>query len=149
MTAQAFQDVVDWQCYGCGRLNPHGFQIKSHWENDEIVCRWTPKSFHVGHPGRVQGGVVATAVICHAVWAATATAHRREGKEIREPLAFAYSTTALKLDFFKPSPIDQPLVLRARVLNLKDGRATVACSVFLGNEETARAEAQLIRIALQ
>jgi hypothetical protein len=29
MHAQPFQDCVDWHCYGCGRLNDHGLQIKS------------------------------------------------------------------------------------------------------------------------
>lgn len=89
MDPRPFQDLVDWQCYGCGRLNEHGLQIKSQWEDDEVVCHWHPKPFHVGHPGRLQGGVIATALICHAVWTATATAHRREGREIREPLDFS------------------------------------------------------------
>jgi acyl-coenzyme A thioesterase PaaI-like protein len=148
MDAQPFQDLVDWQCYGCGRLNPNGFQIKSYWENDEVVCHWRPKPFHVGHPGRLAGGVVATAVICHAVWAATATAHRNEGKEIREPLSFAYSTTSIKLDFLTPTPLDGTMTLRARVKSMQEGRATVVCSVFVNDTQTAQAESQLSRVSL-
>jgi acyl-coenzyme A thioesterase PaaI-like protein len=147
MDSRSFQDLVDWHCYGCGRLNDHGLQIKSHWENDEVVCRWQPSPFHVGHPGRLQGGVIATAIICHAVWAATAAAHRREGSEIREPLDFAYSTTSLKLDFLKPTPIDGTLTIRARVKDLEHGHATVSCSVFVNDEETARAESQHVRVS--
>jgi hypothetical protein len=108
MDTLPFQDRVDWHCYGCGRLNEHGLQIKSAWEGDEIVCRWQPEPFHAGLPGRVQGGVIATVVICHALWTATATACRDEGIEIEEPLPFAYSTTALGLEYLEPTPLDAP-----------------------------------------
>src|SRR5260221_2928366 len=148
MDSLPFQDLVDWKCYGCGRLNEQGLQIKSYWETDEVVCRWRPSPFQVGHPGRLQGGVIATAIICHAVWSATATAHRREGSEIREPLDFSYSTASLKLDLLKPTPLDATLTIRARVKNLEHGRATVSCSVFVNDEETARAESQLVRVFL-
>lgn len=146
MDPRPFQDLVDWHCYGCGRLNEHGLNIKSYWEGDEVVCRWRPQPFHVGHPGRLQGGVIATAVICHAVWAATAEAYQRERREIREPLDFSYGTTSLKLELLKPTPIDSTLTLRARVKEMEGERATVLCSVFVNDEETARAESQHTRL---
>ena len=146
MDVRPFQDRVNWQCYGCGRLNEHGLGIKSSWEGDELVCRWQPQPFHVGHPGRLLGGVIATAVICHAVWAATAEAYRREGREIREPLEFSYSTTSIKLDLLKPTPIDSTLTLRARVKEMSGEWATVLCSAFANIEETARAESQHTRL---
>ncbi|HLN13860.1 MAG TPA: PaaI family thioesterase [bacterium] len=148
MIEPAFQDRVDWQCYGCGRLNDHGLQIKSYWHGDEIVCAWRPEPYHVGHPGRLQGGVIATIAICHGVWAATAAAHKQEGRELREPLDFTYSTTALKLDLVKPVPIDCVLTFRAKVSDMHDGRATVSCSVLVGGEEHARAETEHVRVRL-
>ena len=84
MSSQPFQDRVDWHCYGCGRLNDHGLQIKSDWQGDDVVCRWQARPFYVGLPGRLQGGVIATAVICHSLWTATATACRNENIEIKE-----------------------------------------------------------------
>lgn len=149
MEARPFQDLVDWHCYGCGRLNENGFQIKSHWENGSVVCRWRPKSFHLGLPGRLQGGVIATAVICHNLWAATATALRNEGKDIEEPLDYAYSTTSLKIDFLGPTPVDGLLTLRARVDEMDHERAMVLCSVFVDDKETARAETHHARVSLE
>ena len=113
MEIESFQDQVDWHCYGCGRLNEHGFQIKSRWEGDVVVCRWQAQPFHVGLPGRLQGGVIATAIICHALWTATATACRDEGIVIEEPMPFAYSTTSLQVDFLEPIPLDGFVTLRA------------------------------------
>ncbi len=42
----AFQDHYPENvahCYGCGRLNEHGHQIKTFWEGDEIVTRYHPR----------------------------------------------------------------------------------------------------------
>ncbi len=42
---KAFQDYYPESyshCYGCGRLNPHGLQIKSYWDGDETVCHFNP-----------------------------------------------------------------------------------------------------------
>jgi acyl-coenzyme A thioesterase PaaI-like protein len=148
MHEQPFQDLVDWHCYGCGRLNEHGLQIKSRWDGDDVVCRWQAKPYHVGLLGRLQGGVVATAIICHAVWTATATACRDEGVDIGEPMGFAYSTTSLKLDFVAPIPVEAVMTFRARVTALDRERATVSCSVFIDGQETARAESEHRRVAL-
>jgi hypothetical protein len=43
---------------------------------------------YVGHPGRLHAGLIATITMCHLVWAATAAAHRQQGREIREPIDF-------------------------------------------------------------
>jgi acyl-coenzyme A thioesterase PaaI-like protein len=115
---------------------------------EEFLCSWHPQPFHVGHPGRLQGGLIATIVICHDVWAATALAHRKEGRKIREPFDFAYSTTSLKLDLLKAVPVDCTLTFRARVKDMHDDQATVECSVLVNDEEYARAETQHIRVAL-
>ena len=41
MTGKAFQDYYPEHmshCFGCGRLNEYGHQIKSYWDGDESVC---------------------------------------------------------------------------------------------------------------
>lgn len=148
MNAQPFQDAVDWHCFGCGRLNDHGLRIKSRWDGDDVVCRWQASPFHVGLPGRVQGGVIATAIVCHALWTATATACRNEGIEIKEPMGFAFSTTSLNLEFRAPVPVDGLMTLRARVIAIDDEEATVMCSVFVDDRETTRARSEHRRIPL-
>ena len=55
----AFQDTYADKyshCYGCGKLNPHGHQLKSHWDGDGTVARYTPRPEHSGGvPGHVFG----------------------------------------------------------------------------------------------
>lgn len=148
MGTTAFRDLVNWHCYGCGRLNDRGLQIRSAWEGDEVDCRWSPEPFHVGLLDRLQGGVLATVVICHASWTATATAHRDEGLEICEPLAFAYSTTSAHIDFLGPTPVDGRLTLRAVVLSMDRERAEVGCTVLVGDRETVRSRTEHARVPL-
>ena len=48
MTDKAFQDYYPdnvAHCYGCGRLNEHGYWIKTHWEKDKTVTRYLPEPF--------------------------------------------------------------------------------------------------------
>ena len=147
-SSQSFQDHVDWLCFGCGRSNEHGLQIKSQWEGDDVVCRWQPQPFHVGLPGWLQGGVLSTVIVCHALWTATATACRNEGIEISEPMSFAYSTTSLNVEFLEPVPIDALVTLRARVDAIDEERAVVSCSVFVDERQTSRARSEHRRVLL-
>lgn len=142
---KALQDLVDWQCFACGRLNEHGLKIKSTWEGDELVCTWQPDPLFVGHPGRLHAGLVATVMMCHVVWAATALAHRRQGRELREPIDFTYGTRSFKLDLFKPFPLHRSIGFRARVQAMEGERAAVACSAYVDGAECARGEADLVR----
>ncbi|MGO3871978.1 MAG: hypothetical protein ACTJH7_17985 [Alcaligenes sp.] len=47
---KAFQDFYAdnfSHCYGCGKNNPDGHQLKSYWDNDNTVARYTPNLFTV------------------------------------------------------------------------------------------------------
>ena len=51
MPEKAFQDYYPDKlgiCYGCGRLNEHGLQIKSYWSknNEDSICHFQPKEYH-------------------------------------------------------------------------------------------------------
>jgi hypothetical protein len=52
-------------CYGCGRLNDQGLQIKSYADGDETVCRFVPRPYHMAIPGYVYGGLIASLIDCH------------------------------------------------------------------------------------
>ena len=76
MLEKAFQDHYPDEfahCYGCGRLNEGGLQIKSYWDGDETVCHFTPDAkYSGGFPGFLYGGMIASLLDCHG--AATASA---------------------------------------------------------------------------
>ena len=77
MKNDAFQDHYPDElahCYGCGRLNKHGYQLKTTWDGDETVTRFTPEPYHIAIPGYVYGGLIASIIDCHCTGTAAAAA---------------------------------------------------------------------------
>jgi len=142
---RALQDVLKVHCFGCGSLNEHGLQIKSHWQGEELVCRWRPPPHHIGHPGVVYGGTIASIVDCHSIWTALAAYCREVEADIAGGPA-AFVTGKLTVSYLKPARIDQVLELRARVVDAGERRATVACRVLQDGDECAVAEVVAVRI---
>jgi acyl-coenzyme A thioesterase PaaI-like protein len=143
----ALQDVLKVHCFGCGALNERGLQIKSRWDGDELVCRYKPEPFHVGYPGYVYGGTIASVVDCHAIWTAMATHCRDAGITMsKESPSFAFVTGKLSVSYLKPAVIDERLELRARVVDRSERRSTVACRVLQNGIECATAEVITVRV---
>src|SRR5687767_7470308 len=122
---KAMQDQIKIDCYGCGALNEHGLQIKSFWAGNEVVCSWRPRPEHIGHPGILYGGLIASVVDCHCIWTAKAHAYRRAGLEMKETPEFMFVTAALRIDYRKPVPIDQVVELRAREIDFSGRKSVV------------------------
>jgi acyl-coenzyme A thioesterase PaaI-like protein len=151
MTQLAIQDhYLDARadCWGCGRNNPDGLYIKSHWERDEAVAHFTPKPQFTGHKGVVNGGIIATLMDCHCMGLAMAYAHRQEGREIGSQPLITYVTASLKVDYLKPTPLtNQPLELRAHVERVEGRKTWMKVSLVASGQETARGEVLGIRIS--
>jgi len=144
---RAMQDVIKVHCFGCGALNERGLQIKSYWEGDEVVCRWQPQPHHIGYPGILYGGMIASIVDCHCLWTATAHAYRRAGEKMREgDTRHLYVTAALKVNYRKPMPIERPVELRARLVEFAEKKISVACDVLSGGALAADAEVVAVRV---
>ncbi len=93
------------QCYGCGRENHEGHQIKTHWDGDETVSRYTPKEYHKAIPGFVYGGLLASIIDCHGTGSASLAIARDRGIELTEFNAPRCVTASLKVDYHKPTPL--------------------------------------------
>lgn len=144
---RALQDRLQVHCFGCGTLNNHGMHIKSRWRGDAFVCVWQPRPEHIGHPGFVYGGTIASIVDCHAVWAALSVHCRDEGHDLsRGAPPFAVVTASLRVRYVAPARIAQPLELSARVVEHGARKSVVACSVTQGAVECAAAEVVTVRV---
>ncbi len=147
--AKAIQDSIPHNhCWGCGTLNPRGLQVKSYVEGDETVCRFQPWPEHMAGPTDVvNGGIIAAVIDCHAVCTALADAYRAAGAELgSEPLRWAV-TASLRIDYLAPTPIGQPMELRARVREVKGRKRVVDCTVRSGGRDCARAEVIAVEVS--
>ena len=133
-------------CYGCGRLNAHGLHVRSAWEGDETVARFTPRAEHMAMPGFVYGGLIASLIDCHAMGTAAAAAERADGREIGEAPAPRFVTASLHVDYLKPTPLGPELELRAHVTLATARKAVVAVTVAARGDITARGEVVAVRI---
>ena len=104
---RSLQDAFKVHCFGCGALNANGLKIKSMWDGDDMLCNWQPEPYHIGHPGYVYGGTIASVVDCHCIWTALAHHCREVGHALDDgPPPFAFVTGSLKVDYLKPVPIE-------------------------------------------
>jgi acyl-coenzyme A thioesterase PaaI-like protein len=143
MSEKAFQDYYPDNvsyCYGCGRLNEHGLQIKSYWDGDETVCTFLPRPYHIAIPGYVYGGLIASLIDCHCTGTASAAAYKTEGRLMDTQPPFRFVTASLKVDYLKPTPLGVPLEVRARVKEVKGRKVVMEASLSAQGEVCARGE---------
>jgi acyl-coenzyme A thioesterase PaaI-like protein len=150
MTVKAIQDCYLDEfahCYGCGRLNQEGLQIKSYWDGKESVCRYTPEPCYTGgYPGYAYGGLVASLIDCHAAATASAAKLHDDGFSLGEHPLTRFVTASLKIDLLKPTPMGKVLELRGRIEERKNRKMIVR--ITLSAEDEIRAEGELVMVQL-
>jgi acyl-coenzyme A thioesterase PaaI-like protein len=132
-------------CFGCGRHNPLGHQLKSYPEGEEVVAHFTPEGHHVSVPGFVYGGLLASLVDCHAMAAAAAAELSASGVS-QAGTAPRYVTAALRVDYLKPTPLGVELEIRGRVTERSERKAVAALTVSASGTVTVRAEVVAVRM---
>ncbi len=148
MKFESLQDTIPWSyCFGCGPANPHGLQIKSSEAGDEYISHFQPQEHHAAGPKHVvNGGIIATIFDCHCVWTAVAAAAKRESRELgAEPIGW-HVTGSLHVDYLRPAPISETLLLRSQVVAVDGNKTTVTCSLTAGDKECAVAEVVAVRV---
>jgi acyl-coenzyme A thioesterase PaaI-like protein len=149
MTEKAIQDYYPDDmavCYGCGRLNEHGLQIKSYWEGDETVCRFQPKPYHVAFPGYAYGGLIASLIDCHATGTAASAKHRELGKSLDAEPIVRFVTVSLHVDYLAPTPIGETLELRGRIKESKGRKMVISVTLSAADKVKARGEVVTVRM---
>jgi len=143
MSKKAIQDLYPDDlsyCYGCGRLNEHGLQIKSYWDGEQAIARYLPRPYHIAIPGFVYGGLLASLIDCHGTGTAAAAAYQAEGRELGSEPPLRFVTASLRMDYLKPTPLGVELELRALVKEIKGRKVVVSVDLFAGEELCVRGE---------
>ena len=147
---QSFQDLLGSEnhCHGCGPNNQQGLRIKSFWDGDVAVCRYRPLAHQcAGATTIVNGGIIASLIDCHCVGAAMADAYRRANREIGSEPKLWYVTGKLEVSYLKPTPIDQELLLSAKITSVEGRKTKITCELSAKGEVCARGEVLAVAIA--
>jgi acyl-coenzyme A thioesterase PaaI-like protein len=149
MAEKAFQDYYPDRfshCYGCGRLNADGLQIKSYWDGEESVCRFVPRARYTAIPGIVYGGLIASLIDCHSTGTASAAAYRAENRAMDSLPPLRFVTASLHVDYLKPTPIAVPLEVRGRIKSIKPRKVVVTTELIAGGDVCARGEVVAVQV---
>ncbi len=125
-------------CYGCGRLNTHGLHVRTIWDGEETVARFTARLEHIALPGFVYGGLIASLIDCHAIGTAAAFVERAEGRDIGDAPSPRFVTGLLTVQYLKPTPLGPELELRARATDVGARKVTVEVTLAADGVVTAR-----------
>src|SRR5690606_12038412 len=107
--SKAIQDLYADElahCYGCGKNNPFGYQLKTYLVGDETIAHFTPDEKSTALPGSVYGGLVASLLDCHGTGSAAAFACVAENIDLEntEIIPVRCVKASLKIDFKAPTP---------------------------------------------
>lgn len=150
--SHAFQDFYSSHfssCFGCGRNNPSGHKLKSHWDGDRTVARLTPEAqYSGGVPDHVYGGLVASLLDCHGNAAAFAFAHRELGRDmaVDGETGIRFVTAMLKVEFRAPTPMGVELEIYGDLRELDGRKAWIDLSLVANGTECAGGEMLAIMI---
>ena len=120
-------------CFGCGPANPDGLHLRSFERSGEVVAEWRPEPRYEAFPGALNGGIVGALLDCHSNWAAAVALMRQAG----EDAVPATVTASYEVRLIRPTPTAGPVSLRARVVDLRDDRATVESTLEAGGQRCA------------
>ena len=149
MTKKAFQDYYPDDlsyCYGCGRLNELGLQIKSYWDGDESVCIHQPKPHYMAVPGFAYGGLIASLIDCHSTGTAAAAKYRAENRSMDTLPPLRFLTASLHVNYLLPTPIDGLSEIRGRVKEVKGRKVVVESRLIAGGKVCATGEVVAVQI---
>lgn len=129
-------------CFGCGQANSAGLRLRSFAEGEETVASFLPQQHHQAFPGVLCGGIVGTLLDCHCNW--TAAWHLMEKKGAAKPPCTVTAEYAIKLR--RPTPMDAPVRLRARVVESDEERAVVEGELSSGGKLCATCRGVFIAV---
>ena len=146
---KAFQDYYPDElshCYGCGSNNEHGHQLKSYWDGEFSVARFTPEPYHMAIPGYVYGGLIASLIDCHGTGTAAAATYKAEGRSMDTEPPMRFVTASIKVDYMAPTPLGEELELQGEVLEVGERKVIMEITVSAAGKACARGRVVAVKM---
>ncbi|MCB2193938.1 MAG: PaaI family thioesterase [Deltaproteobacteria bacterium] len=135
-------------CFGCGPANPAGLQVRTHWDGEVGICRYTPDPQYMAYPGVVYGGLIACLMDCHGIGTAIAASYEAEGRPMDSEPRISMVTGTLSVDYLAPTPLGGELLLEARPVEVEPKKVLVSCELSAEGKVTARGEILGVRVCI-
>jgi acyl-coenzyme A thioesterase PaaI-like protein len=132
-------------CYGCGKLNEEGIQIKTRLDGDTTITVFDPWPSHTAFEGTVYGGLIASVFDCHSTGSAAIFAMVEAGVEVGSEPSPRFVTAHLEVDYLAPTPLERIQVVGSLV-EITDRKAIVESDLLVDGSVTAKGSAVLVRM---
>jgi len=130
-------------CFGCGPANEKGLHIRSFETPDGgFVAEWRAEPHYQAFPGMLNGGITGALLDCHGNWCAAIHLMKKRGESA--PPCTVTADFAVKLK--RPTPVDGPITLRARVVESGEDRAVVEAELEAGGKVTATCRGTFVAV---
>jgi acyl-coenzyme A thioesterase PaaI-like protein len=131
-------------CFGCGPKNDKGLHVKSFVQEDgTLIATWQPKPEYQAFPNVLCGGVIGSLLDCHCNWTATWFLMQHNKTQIAPHTVTAEYHIKLK----RPTPIDAPITLIARLKNINNERsATIYGELIAHGKVCATCEGTFVAV---
>jgi uncharacterized protein (TIGR00369 family) len=96
-------------CFACGKDNPDSMRLRFSETQHTVISRLRLHKRYAGPPGYCHGGIIAT-ILDEAM------------AKLNKLLGVTAVTGHLAVDYLKPVPLGQPLLVEAREINVKGRR---------------------------
>ncbi len=149
MSDKAFQDYYPEElshCYGCGRLNDQGLQLKSYWDGEESVALFQPEAKHLAVPGFVYGGLIASLIDCHCTGTAAAAAYRAQGRTMDTMPPIRFVTASIHVDYLAPTPITAQLEIRGTLAEITPKKVIIEARVLADGKVCAKGKVVAVHL---
>jgi acyl-coenzyme A thioesterase PaaI-like protein len=130
------------RCFGCGPANDKGLRIRSFEEGEDLVCEWKPEPHHLAFEGILNGGICGALLDCHSNWTAAVHLMKKSAADTPPCTVTADFHVVLK----RPTPMDAPLHLRARVVESSGDRATIEATLESKGKVTATCRGTFVAV---
>ena len=130
------------KCFGCGPANVKGLRIRSFEEGDGLVATWRAEEHHQAFEGILNGGITGALLDCHSNWAAALHLMKKAGAGSPPCTVTADFHVTLK----RPTPMDGPITVRARVVESTEDRAVVDATLEAGGKVTATCRGTFVAV---
>ena len=89
---------------------------------------------------------MATIIDCHCMGAAIAHAYRLENRPLNSEPEYRYATGSLNIKYLLPTSNNHPAELRAQIVEVKNRKTVIKCTLISQGKVTAEAEVVAIRV---
>ncbi|MFM7116986.1 MAG: PaaI family thioesterase [Planctomycetota bacterium] len=129
-------------CFGCGPANREGLRLRSFVAGEELVASFQPELKHQAFEGMLNGGIIGSLLDCHCNW--MAAWHLMQRQQLLAPPCTVTAEYTIKM--LKPTPIAEPLELRAWVIESSERRARIGGELKAEAEVTATCEGVFVAV---